>query len=76
MTFEALLRLVREQRVRIADLRGSAERSDDDIATMRVEQSLYDGRLLELGTHAELLARGDRYAALFATWTGGLAPAT
>ncbi len=30
-----------------------------------------DGRLLELGTHQELLARGDRYAALFATWSGG-----
>ena len=31
-----------------------------------------DGRLLELGTHDELIAQGDRYAALFATWSGGI----
>jgi ATP-binding cassette subfamily B protein len=31
-----------------------------------------EGQLLELGTHADLLARGGRYAALFSTWTGGL----
>jgi len=31
-----------------------------------------EGRLQELGTHAELLSRGGRYAALFATWSGGL----
>jgi ABC-type multidrug transport system fused ATPase/permease subunit len=31
-----------------------------------------DGRLQELGTHAELLARGGRYTALFQTWSGGL----
>jgi ATP-binding cassette subfamily B protein len=33
-----------------------------------------DGQLLELGSHTELVARGERYAALFATWSGGLAP--
>ena len=32
-----------------------------------------EGRLLELGTHDDLIAQGDRYAALFATWSGGLA---
>jgi ATP-binding cassette subfamily B protein len=32
-----------------------------------------DGRLQELGTHRDLLARGGRYTALFQTWSGGLA---
>jgi ATP-binding cassette subfamily B protein len=50
----------------IAHRLSTAERAD-------VVGVVADGRLLELGTHAELLARGDRYAALFATWTGGLA---
>ena len=31
-----------------------------------------EGRLLELGTHADLVAQGERYAALFATWSGGI----
>jgi ATP-binding cassette subfamily B protein len=31
------------------------------------------GGLAELGTHDELVARGGHYAALFATWEGGLA---
>ena len=31
------------------------------------------GGILELGTHTELVAKGGRYAALFASWTGGLA---
>jgi ATP-binding cassette subfamily B protein len=30
------------------------------------------GRLVELGAHAELVARGGHYAALFASWQGGL----
>lgn len=33
-----------------------------------------DGRLQELGTHADLLARGGRYTALFTTWSGGVTP--
>jgi ATP-binding cassette, subfamily B, bacterial len=52
----------------IAHRLSTAERAD-------VVGVVADGRLLELGTHEELLARGDRYAALFATWTGGLATA-
>jgi ATP-binding cassette subfamily B protein len=31
-----------------------------------------EGRLLELGTHDELIDAGGRYAELFATWSGGL----
>ena len=31
-----------------------------------------DGRLVELDTHDELIAQEGRYAALFATWSGGL----
>jgi ATP-binding cassette, subfamily B, bacterial len=30
-----------------------------------------NGRLLELGTHDELIERGGRYAALYASWSGG-----
>jgi ATP-binding cassette subfamily B protein len=29
------------------------------------------GRLVELGTHAELVAAGGPYAALYATWAAG-----
>jgi ATP-binding cassette subfamily B protein len=32
-----------------------------------------EGRLLELGTHQELLDRGGRYTDLFTTWSGGIA---
>jgi ATP-binding cassette subfamily B protein len=31
-----------------------------------------DGRLLELGPHDELVARGGRYTALYSAWTDGL----
>jgi len=31
-----------------------------------------DGRLVELGRHADLVAEGGRYAALHATWVAGL----
>jgi ATP-binding cassette subfamily B protein len=33
------------------------------------------GGILELGPHEELVAQGGRYAALFASWSGGLAAA-
>jgi ATP-binding cassette subfamily B protein len=34
------------------------------------------GKLAELGTHDELVAQGGRYAALYRSWTSGLAGAT
>lgn len=49
----------------IAHRLSTAERAD-------VVGVVAEGRLLELGTHAELLERGDRYADLFATWSGGI----
>ncbi|MEN3271259.1 MAG: ATP-binding cassette, subfamily bacterial [Actinomycetota bacterium] len=30
---------------------------------------VHDGRIVEIGTHDELVANGDRYAELFATWS-------
>jgi ATP-binding cassette subfamily B protein len=50
----------------IAHRLSTAERAD-------VVGVVADGRLLELGTHDELLARGGRYADLFATWSGSVA---
>ena len=32
-----------------------------------------DGRLVELGTHDDLVAAGGPYAALYATWVAGTA---
>jgi ATP-binding cassette subfamily B protein len=54
--------------VAIAHRLSTAERSD------RVGV-VADGRLVELGAHADLVAAGGRYAALFAAWSGGGAPA-
>ncbi|MGI8710322.1 MAG: ABC transporter ATP-binding protein [Acidimicrobiales bacterium] len=34
-----------------------------------------DGRLVELGTHADLVAEGGRYAELYRSWVGSLASA-
>ena len=47
MRFENLLRLVREERRRIASLRASSP-NDDDIAGVVAEQAQYDSHLLEL----------------------------
>jgi ATP-binding cassette subfamily B protein len=63
----ALERLVEGRTVIvIAHRLSTAERSD------RVGV-VADGRLAELGTHAELVARGGRYAQLYDSWVHGLA---
>jgi ABC-type multidrug transport system fused ATPase/permease subunit len=63
---EAMARLMEGRTVIvIAHRLSTAERAD-------VVGVVAEGQLLELGTHAELLERGDRYADLFATWSGGI----
>ena len=52
----------------VAHRLSTAERSDR-VAVVAA------GGIAELGTHADLVARGGRYAALFNSWTGGLAAA-
>ena len=52
----------------VAHRLSTAERSDR-VAVVAA------GGIAEIGTHDELIARGGRYAALFASWTGGLAAA-
>jgi hypothetical protein len=48
VTFEDLLRLVRDQRARIGGLRATDVKSDDDIGELMAEQALYDARLVDL----------------------------
>jgi ATP-binding cassette subfamily B protein len=52
----------------VAHRLSTAERSDR-VAVVAA------GGIAEIGSHPELVARGGRYAALFASWTGGLAAA-
>ena len=49
----------------IAHRLSTAERAD-------VVGVVAEGKLLELGTHNDLLAAGGRYADLFTTWSGGM----
>ncbi|MHB8465557.1 MAG: ABC transporter ATP-binding protein [Acidimicrobiales bacterium] len=52
----------------VAHRLSTAERSDR-VAVVAA------GGIAEVGTHRELVARGERYARLFESWTGGLAAA-
>jgi ATP-binding cassette subfamily B protein len=62
---EAMARLMEGRTVIvIAHRLSTAERAD-------LVGVVAEGRLVERGTHAELLERGGRYAELFATWSGG-----
>lgn len=64
---EAMTRLMEGRTVIvIAHRLSTAERAD-------VVGVVADGRLLELGPHEELVHQDGHYAALFATWSGGLA---
>ncbi len=58
----ALDRLTRARTVVVVAHRLSTAARADRIAVV------YDGRLAELGTHAELVARGGHYASLYAAW--------
>ena len=40
-----------------------------------IPEVVADGGLVELGTHADLVATGGRYAQLYRSWVGGLASA-
>ncbi|HEX4866719.1 MAG TPA: ABC transporter ATP-binding protein [Acidimicrobiales bacterium] len=62
---EAMARLMKGRTVIvIAHRLSTAERAD-------LVGVVAEGRLVELGRHAELLERAGRYAELFATWAGG-----
>ncbi|GIU86434.1 MAG: hypothetical protein KatS3mg009_0949 [Acidimicrobiia bacterium] len=59
---QALERLVRGRTVVVVAHRLSTAARADRIAVV------YDGRIAELGTHAELVAREGHYAALYRSW--------
>lgn len=65
----ALERLVQGRTVIVIAHRLSTAERSDQVGVVA------DGRLAELGSHEELLAADGRYAALYASWVGGLASA-
>jgi ATP-binding cassette subfamily B protein len=66
---QAMTRLMEGRTVLVIAHRLSTAERADRVAVVD------EGGLAELGTHAELLRRGGRYAALFASWEKGAAPA-
>ena len=65
----ALERLVQGRTVIVIAHRLSTAARSDRVGVVA------DGALAELGSHAELVAAGGRYAALYENWVGGLASA-
>jgi ATP-binding cassette, subfamily B, bacterial len=63
---QAMVRLMAGRTVVVIAHRLSTAERADRIAVVD------DGRLAEVGTHDELVARGTRYAALHATWAGAV----
>ncbi|HSS08913.1 MAG TPA: ABC transporter ATP-binding protein, partial [Acidimicrobiales bacterium] len=66
---QAMTRLMEGRTVLVIAHRLSTAERADRVAVVD------EGGLAELGTHTELLRRGGRYAALFASWEKGAAPA-
>lgn len=64
---EAMTRLMEGRTVLVIAHRLSTAERSDRVAVVD------EGGLAELGTHAELLRRGGRYAALYASWEKGAA---
>lgn len=60
----AVVRLTEGRSVIIVAHRLSTAERADRVAVVD------DGRLVEVGPHAELVGRGGRYAAMYATWSG------
>ena len=66
----AMQRLMRERTVIVIAHRLSTAEQADRVGVVAA------GRLLEVGTHRELVARRGVYAGLFATWQGGVRAAS
>ena len=64
---EALTRLFEGRSVVVIAHRLSTAARSDRVGVVA------EGRLVEIGPHAELVAAGGRYAELYRNWVGGLA---